>query len=336
MIILLGSAVHIASQTLASFVDFQPLTHSISNVGQQLGGWLSLVVGGVVGRAVYRQRVAEQRCAQEARLRREATAYLTLDLQPCTMEDRQFARLASRTIATCSSFARAALLLRDSSGALVVAGSTGIDDLSVDALNRWAVAGGSHIRFCSFTVQLERRAPECGHYCLEELGCARVHVVPISSSTGVLGAIVVCAGSHAAVHAAMSDEQVRQLLEPMEALAWRLAAQLTRVPGTKGATPVEVPTAYARERMQDRRRARGPQLRSDVASGHVHARTGTKIATSQTTKVRRPKGVVAEFPSTGLRVVPSQGAESTSAWAARMILCPGATVGGRLRRQALS
>ena len=335
MIILLGSAVHIASQTLASFVDFQPLTHSIS-LGQQLGGWLGMVLGGVVSTALYRQRVAEQRCAQEARLRREATAYLTLDLPPGMMEDRQFARLASRTIATCSSFARAALLLRDGSGALVVAGSAGIDDLSVDALNRWATASGSQIGFCSFTVQLERRAPESGHYCLEELGCARVHVVPISSSTGVLGAIVVCAGPHAAVHAGMSDEQVRQLLEPVEALAWRLAAQLTRVPAIEGSKPVEGPTACARERMQDRRRARGPQLRSDAASGHVNARIGRKIAAPESAKVGRTKGVVTEFPSASHREVPSQGAESTSAWAARMMLCPGATVGGRLRRQALS
>lgn len=134
-----AEGVQSGGQMLGKLLTCLPVAPSVSSLGMQLGGLLGVV--GLVGNSMYRRRIAERQWKQEQRLRREATAYLTLDLPLCRLDRRHFARLMSRTMATRSSFARAALLLQDNSGSMVVAGSAGMDDASVAALNRWSRGG---------------------------------------------------------------------------------------------------------------------------------------------------------------------------------------------------
>ena len=171
----LAGAMHVAGsvqlgiQELATFLGHGPLGHAAGSLGRELGGLVGLA--GLVGSLAHRRARAEQQVQQEHRLREEVMAYLTLDLPSCALERNRFAQLLSRTIATRSSFARAALMLRNSSGTLTVAGSAGMDDLTVGAINRWGAAASAsllsgarasavftdRVGASSFVVKLEQR-----------------------------------------------------------------------------------------------------------------------------------------------------------------------------------
>lgn len=197
-----------------------------------------------------RQRLdAESLRRQELRLRREALAYLLFNGSLQTMVPSEFARQLSRLIAARSSFHRAALLLPPAEGGLAVAGSAGMDDLAVQALDRWGkdlhcdgkglpegIPPGDRIGTVSFHLQLERRiAGERSP--LSAMCCSEVNVIPLRTSRSLLGALVVCArprpnlapadlpGS-AAAPPLRAQLPLRELLEPLEALALRLTLQL--------------------------------------------------------------------------------------------------------------
>ena len=321
----LAGAVHAAGPVqlgclgLATFLGHGPLGYWAGGLGRQLGGLLA--VAGLVGNLVHRRSCAERQVIEEHRLREEATAYLTLDLPPCALERGSFARLMSRTIATRSSFARAALLLRDNSGKLTVAGSAGMDDLTVEALNRWGVAAegslvpgaqagvgiSQRVGASSFVVELERRdAAGAAGASLSSLGCARVHLTPIACAAGLLGVIVVCAEPRQSTGRASDAARLRLLLEPIEALALHLSTQLSEV--TKAQLPKGAAPRASRiwERTTDRCRARGPQLQQDGPASHVLTKLGKKTVLQMAPflaaekKPRRSTGVGPGLASAGV------------------------------------
>ncbi len=315
-----GDAIHIGEQTLNVVGNLQPTADSLSGISKYLAGGLGLLgLGGLFQTSSRKLRETEQRLAQETRLRRELAAYLTLDLSPRTMPRNEFARLLSRTIATRSSFARAAVLLCDTDGALSVAGSAGMDDLSVQSLNRWAADAAAslgaedaatdgepieRVGSCSFAVQLERRTTRAEDR-MAALGCARVHVTPMRTSKGLLGAIVVCATPRPALRAT-SAASLRLFLEPIEALALCLTTQLTQervtvLPAVHG----EAFQARAQERGKERQ-ARSGRRRSDHTGAAPAWGDHGKVATRQFLEIARrdkatgtqsPSNVVTGFPS---------------------------------------
>lgn len=256
------------SHVLATAVQLPAVKLATAGVSSHMKSWLGMMgMAGLVCNSAYLQRAAARQREQEERLRRELMAYLTLDLPSSIVGLDQFARLVSQTIATRSSFARAALMLRDERGLLTVVSSAGMDGISVDLLNRWGanaeelLSGGTasqanRVGACSFTVQLEQRTSPPPRGSLAALGCARVHVIPVLSAGGLLGAIAVCADTRPSLGRCSGLAQMQLVLEPLEALALRLGTQLLQ--GSKTARPRNerpVP-GIGRERMPDRRRAR--------------------------------------------------------------------------------
>ncbi len=184
---------------------------------------------------------------QELALRKELLAYLLFNGSPRSMAAPDLGRQVSRLVAVRSSFGRAALILRDEAGVLSVAGSAGFDDLSIQALNRWGervsgkdvsvaeiASGSDRIASSSFTLTLDRRAEERNP--LSTMSCKSVHLLPLRTARGIVGALVVCAEPRSTARTRDPLELIRHpraatlpladLLQPLEALALRLTMQL--------------------------------------------------------------------------------------------------------------
>jgi hypothetical protein len=186
---------------------------------------------------------------QELALRKEMLAYLLFNGSHRTLDTADLGRQISRLVSVRSSFGRAALVLRDHAGTLSVAGSAGFDDLSVEALNRWGrtvsdgalsmaeIASDHHrVASFSFTLRLERRDDDRNP--LSTMSCKLVHIVPLQTAHGMLGALAVCTEPRVATealepldftrsHRAVAALPIGDLLQPLEALALRLTMQLT-------------------------------------------------------------------------------------------------------------
>ena len=184
---------------------------------------------------------------RELALRKELLAYLLFNGSPRSMAAADLGRQVSRLIAVRSSFGRAALILRDEAGVLSVAGSAGFDDLSVQALNRWGqrasgkevslaeiAAGSDRVASSSFTLTLDRRCEERNP--LSTMSCKSVHILPLRTARGIVGALVVCAQPRSTArshdpmellrHPGAATLPLADLLQPLEALALRLTMQL--------------------------------------------------------------------------------------------------------------
>ena len=212
--------------------------------------------GGLLG--IRHHRVAgEVLHQQELTLRKELLAYLLFNGSPRSMAAPELGRQISRLIAVRSSFCRAALLLRGDAGALGVVGSAGFDDLCVDALTRWGqrvsgedlslaelAAGCERVATSSFTLKLDRRCEERNP--LSTMSCQDVHIIPLRTASGLVGALAVCARPRFASRPPAPLELKRlsggaaslplsDLLQPLEALALRLTMQLA---APENVTPV--------------------------------------------------------------------------------------------------
>ena len=184
---------------------------------------------------------------RELALRKELLAYLLFNGSPRSMAAADLGRQVSRLIAVRSSFGRAALILRDEAGVLSVAGSAGFDDLAVQALNRWGervsgkdvslaeiAAGSDRIASSSFTLRLDRRCEDRNP--LSTMSCRSVHILPLRTARGIVGALAVCAEPRSSArthdpvelirHPGVATLPLADLLQPLEALALRLTMQL--------------------------------------------------------------------------------------------------------------
>ena len=217
----------------------------------------------------------------ERNLRKEILSYLLFQNAARSMAPAELSRDLCRLIAARSSFARAALLLRDADGALCVIGSAGFDDLSVEALNRWGaavsakgapvaqlIAAHRRVGGSSFTMQLERRSAE--RNALSQMLCGRVHVIPFRTGSSLPGSLVVSA-DHLRSGKERSDVvdptrsksrtavlPLSDLLEPLEALALHLSMQFVSPEDVIAVKAVQAAQPSVRHSRSSRRRAAKP------------------------------------------------------------------------------
>ena len=191
--------------------------------------------------------VLRRKLREESRLRRqfegmceEIYAYALVDLRLAPGEDEVvLAKRVCRALADKSAFRRSAVLVRDGDGRMTVAGSVGVDDLTVGALDRWGetlpdgtlvngrmskgmeAALGRRLSRGSFALQLERRrSPARGALDPTQMGCKGMVAVPLWTGAGKLaGVLAVCADGQEAEGGRTSGE----MLLPVEALATKLA-----------------------------------------------------------------------------------------------------------------
>ena len=226
---------------------------------------------------------------QELALRKELLAYLLFNGSPRSMAPADLGRQISRLIAVRSSFGRAALMLRDETGTMCVVGSAGFDDLSVKALTRWgkslarevdsvAEIAATHDRVAtsSFTLELDRRCAE--RHPLSTMSCKKVHIVPLHTSRGLVGALVVCIELRSSARSsdlpelpwlstAMPSLPLSDLLQPLEALALRLTMQLTAPENVTPLWPARTASRHDRRGRQDGPDRQDRQDRQDRPDG---------------------------------------------------------------------
>lgn len=107
-----------------------------------------VVVAGMYGSAMRRKaKLQAVALARERRMREELEAYAGLEVMLAQEAHSDFEQLrpakalatsVCRTVAQKSVFRRVLMLLRDAEGNLCSVGSTGVDDLTLNAVERWA------------------------------------------------------------------------------------------------------------------------------------------------------------------------------------------------------
>ncbi|HEY6374313.1 MAG TPA: HAMP domain-containing sensor histidine kinase, partial [Edaphobacter sp.] len=188
--------------------------------------WVCLAAIACLAGAVWllRQQVQIHLAARrrERKVREEIEAYARLDVRLSADVDVRFLSVAvCRVVAEKSRFYRVALLVRDAEGRLYVAGSAGMEDKTVQAVQQWAaredkegqwgVAGGKELDRVgakSFAVVLGESASGAG--------AERVIVFPIETTSGrMVGALMVCVDGMMLV----PRKEVAEAMPPLEALA---------------------------------------------------------------------------------------------------------------------
>jgi signal transduction histidine kinase len=196
--------------------------------------WQGLAdIGGlacVAGLAWCRMQWKQAERQREQRIRGELEAYAQLDARlPQDGDVGKLARRVCQLVTESSAFKRVGMLVRDAEGRLYVAGSIGMEDVIVQALNAWGEGvvqaertgeagarrgdGGKGIRVGNkcFAVVLRHG--------LEEVGCGRAIVIPLRTSAGrMVGALALCADGMMSVR----RKAVNEALLPLEALAMKL------------------------------------------------------------------------------------------------------------------
>jgi signal transduction histidine kinase len=200
--------------------------------------WPELTAGGGVVGALwllgFRLRTRAGRRRRERRVEEELAAYARLDIRLPTGGDRlELARRVSRLISEKSAFPRAAMLVRDAEGKLVVAASAGMDDSVARSLNAWGEGvvaaergggrgvrrgdGGLGVRVGSksFAVVLGKGPAAIGY--------SGAIVTPLWTMGGrMLGALAVGADGVMGVR----RSALAKALVPMEALAFKVEREM--------------------------------------------------------------------------------------------------------------
>jgi signal transduction histidine kinase len=189
-------------------------------------------VAGALWLLGFRLRSRAGRRRRERRMEEELTAYSQLDLRlPREGDGLELAGRVSRLMAEKSPFPRAAMLIRDVEGQLMVAASVGMDDSMVQSLKGWGEGvvaaersggvrrgdGGLGVRVGSksFAVALGKGPGAIGH--------SGAIVVPLWTIGGrMLGALAVGADGLMSVR----RSALARALAPMEALALKVERAL--------------------------------------------------------------------------------------------------------------
>jgi signal transduction histidine kinase len=196
--------------------------------------WPELATGGgVVGASWllrFRLRFREGRRRRERRMEEELGAYARLDLRASSEGDGlELARRVSRLMAEKSAFSRAAMLVRDAEGKLVVGASAGMDDSAVQALNDWGEGvvagergGGCGVRRGDGGLGVRVGGKSFAVVLGKELGMmdySGAIVTPLWTAGGrMLGALAVRADGVMGVR----RSALAKALVPMEALAFKV------------------------------------------------------------------------------------------------------------------
>ena len=231
-------------------------------------GCLALTAGlaAFARRQSWRAGLAVLEQGRERRMREELEAYLTLDLslqEEANGEGeapdpvRTLARRVCRTIAAKSVFSRVSLLVRSPESRLELAGSIGIDDLTVAALQSWGArvaedessgrrlepegVGGAAPSFSIPLGEWNRFDPEIASWALsgrkERRRWRRCIITPVRTRGGrLLGALAVCADGAKVDGTPLANAgeawnskrpaSLERALAPLEALAARLGAAM--------------------------------------------------------------------------------------------------------------
>jgi signal transduction histidine kinase len=149
---------------------------------------------------VRRARLHASERMRDRLILKELEAYAQFDARvPADGDVHGLGMRVCRMVAEVSAFRRVAMLARDAEGRLFVAGSAGMDDLIVEALNGWGerwmgVAGANVARAGMRSGQwaVPGLKAGTGSFVLE-LGGARVRMAPLWTTGGrMLGAVAVC------------------------------------------------------------------------------------------------------------------------------------------------
>jgi signal transduction histidine kinase len=185
-------------------------------------------VAGALWLLGFRLRSRAGRRRRERRIEEELAAYARLDLRlPRDEVGLELAGLVTRLVAEKSPFRRAAMLVRDAQGELIVAASAGMDDSTVQSLKGWGEGvvaaersggvrrgdGGLGVRVGSksFAVALGKGSAAIGH--------SGAIVIPLWTTGGrMLGAFAV--GADGLIDVRRSA--LAKALAPMEALAFKV------------------------------------------------------------------------------------------------------------------
>lgn len=195
-------------------------------------GWLSNLwalhwgcIIGILGLASavllmgHEQRLHAKERRRERRIRDEFEAYAKLDAGLHGEDLRELAKRVCRLISKKSSFQRVAMLTLNAGGRMQVAGSVGMDEITVQELQ---VCGENMMETTpdeaairlgekSIAVVLGKNATDTG--------CGRAIMVPVRTSTGGMrGALAVCADGLMSLR----RQTVEETIAPLEALAVKL------------------------------------------------------------------------------------------------------------------
>jgi len=175
----------------------------------------------------YQQRIYAGERRRDKRIRDEFEAYALLDAR--LREDGDITALAKRVcrlVAKKSAFQRIAILVPDAEGKLRVAGSVGLEELTVNALHEWGervlteksgVAAqesnqlGMLVSKKSFSVVLGEESAG--------VGCGRAIMIPLWTAGGRIGGtLAVCADRLMT----MQRRALEEAISPLETLAVKL------------------------------------------------------------------------------------------------------------------
>jgi signal transduction histidine kinase len=186
--------------------------------------------GGVVGGfwlLRFRLRSRRERRRRQSKMEEELSAYARLDLRSGTGGGLELPGRVTRLVAEKSAFRRAAMLVRDGEGKLIVGASVGMEEATVESLKSWgegvlaAERGGSvrrgdgglgvRVGSKSFAVVLGKG--------LGGMDYSGAIVVPLWTAAGtMLGALAVGADGLMSVR----RSALAKALAPMEALAFKV------------------------------------------------------------------------------------------------------------------
>jgi signal transduction histidine kinase len=202
-------------------------------------GWLSnmwalhwgcfigiLGLAGAVLLMGHERRLHAKERQRDRRIREEYEAYARLDGGLHGDDLRELAKRVCRLMSRKSAFQRVAMLTQDGAGRMLVAGSVGMEEITVQALHAWAervtkesaegdaVPDGTGIRVGekSFAVVLGKD--------FADPACGRAIIIPFQTSTGQMrGALAVCADRLMSLR----RQTVEETILPLEALALKLS-----------------------------------------------------------------------------------------------------------------
>jgi signal transduction histidine kinase len=201
-------------------------------------GWLSnlwalhwgcligiLSLSGAVLLMGHEQRLHAKERRRDRRIREEFEAYAGLDAALHGEGLPGLAKRVCRLVSKKSAFQRVALMTRNSEEQMLVAGSVGIDESTVEELSLCGnhitqeneggpsapEAGGTRLGERSLAVVLGKNAADAG--------CGRAIIMPLQTSTGMMrGLLAVCADGMMS----LPRKTVEETISPLEALAVKL------------------------------------------------------------------------------------------------------------------
>jgi signal transduction histidine kinase len=189
------------------------------------------VLFGIVGVASCRMRWNRAERRREQRVRQDLEAYAQLDTRlPQDGGVENLARWVCQIVTESSAFKRAGVLLRDAEGRLHLAGSLGMEDVTVRAINALgeriveaerAGGAGAHRGDGGLGIRVGSKcfAVVLGDEMQPGAGRGRAILIPLRTSAGrMVGALAVCADGMMSVRRKTVDEA----LLPLEALAMKL------------------------------------------------------------------------------------------------------------------